>query len=131
MQTDQSLARPSKKVIWIGRILSILIVLMMLFSAVGKLLKPAPVVEGFQKLGYPDHSILPIGITELICAILYVIPQTSVLGAILLTAYLGGATATHVRAGEPFYTPIIIGILAWLGLFLRDQRLRALLPLRG
>ena len=131
MQTDQSLARPSKKVIWIGRILSALVVLLMAFSAVGKLFKPAAVIEGFQKLGYPDHAILPIGITELICAILYVIPQTSVLGAILVTAYLGGATATHVRVGEPFFSPVIFGMVAWLGLFLRDLRLRALLPLRS
>jgi DoxX-like family len=130
MEVEQT-KRSSKKLVWIGRILSGLPVLLMLFSAVGKLLKPVQVIEGFQKLGYPDHTILPIGVTELLCTILYVIPQTSVLGAILLTAYLGGATATHVRVGEPFFAPIILGMVAWLGLFLRDSRLRTLLPLRS
>ena len=130
MEVEQT-KRSSRKLVWIGRILSGLPVLFMVFSAVAKLLKPAQVIEGFQKLGYPDHTILPIGVTELLCTILYVIPQTSVLGAILLTAYLGGATATHVRVGEPFFGPIVMGMVAWLGLFLRDSRLRALLPLRS
>ncbi|HET6863568.1 MAG TPA: DoxX family protein [Pyrinomonadaceae bacterium] len=130
MEVEQT-KRSSKKLVWIGRILSGLPVLFMVFSGVAKLLKPAQVIEGFQKLGYPDHTILPLGVTELLCTILYVIPQTSVLGAILMTAYLGGATATHVRVGEPFFAPIILGMVAWLGLFLRDSRLRALLPLRS
>jgi DoxX-like protein len=95
-----------------------------------KLAKPAPVVEGFVRLGYPESLALGIGIVELACAVIYVIPRTSVLGAILLTGYLGGATATHVRIGEPFFMPIILGVLVWGGLFLRDERLRALLPLR-
>jgi len=120
----------SKKLVWIGWVLSVLPVLLMVFSAVVKLMKSAPVVEGFQKLGFPDNSIVPIGITELLCAVIYIIPQTSVLGAILLTGYLGGATVTQLRAGESIIAPILVGVVAWLGLFLRDPRLRDLLPLR-
>jgi DoxX-like protein len=105
-------------------------VLMLVFSAVMKFLKPKEVMEGFVHLGYPERLALGLGILELACTLLYVIPQTAVLGAILLTAYLGGATASHVRIGEPFYTPIILCVLVWLGLFLRDPRLRALIPLR-
>lgn len=120
----------SKKLVWIGWVLSVLPVLLLVFSAVVKLMKSAPVVEGFQKLGFPEHTIVPIGITELLCAVIYVIPQTSVLGAILVTAYLGGATVTQLRAGESILIPIIFGVVVWLGLFLRDPRLRDLLPLR-
>jgi len=123
--------RKSKKLVWTGRILSALPVLLLLFSAVLKFMKPPAVTEGFQKLGYPDNTLLPLGFVELICTVLYVIPQTSVLGAILVTAYLGGATASHLRVGEPFFGPIILGMIAWLGLFLRDRRLRSLLPLRS
>jgi DoxX-like protein len=120
----------SKKLVWMGWVLSVLPVLLMVFSAVVKLMKSAPVVEGFQKLGFPETTIVPIGITELLCAVIYVIPQTSVLGAILVTAYLGGATVTQLRAGQSLLVPIIFGVIVWLGLFLRDPRLRDLLPLR-
>lgn len=120
----------SKTMLWAGRIMSALPVLMLLFSSVMKLMKSAPVVEGFTHLGYPESLALGLGIVELTCAVVYVIPRTSVLGAILLTGYLGGATATHLRIGEPFFMPIILGVLVWGGLFLRDDRLRALLPLR-
>ena len=118
------------KMLWAGRIMSALPVLMLLLSGVMKLVKPAAVVEGFVRLGYPESLTVGIGIVELACAALYVVPRTSVLGAILLTAYLGGATATHVRIGESFFMPILLGVLVWGGLFLRDERLRALLPLR-
>lgn len=121
----------SKKMLWAGRIMSVLPVLMLLFSGVMKLMKPAPVVEGFAHLGYPASLALGLGIIELTCAVVYVIPRTSVLGAILLTGYLGGATATHLRIGEPFFMPIILGMLVWGGLYLRDDRLRSLLPLRS
>ena len=117
--------------LWAGHIISALPVLMLLFSGVMKLVKPASVVEGFVRLGYPESLALGIGIVELACVVVYVIPRTSVLGAILLTGYLGGATATHVRIGEPFFAPIVLGVLVWGGLFLCDARLRALLPLRS
>ena len=130
MQSDTHTAPVSKKMIWAGRIMSALPVLMLILSGVMKLVKPAAVVEGFARLGYPESLTVGIGIVELACAALYVVPRTSVLGAILLTAYLGGATATHVRIGEPFFMPILLGVLVWGGLFLRDERLRALLPLR-
>ena len=130
MQSDTQTAPVSKKMLWAGYILSVLPVLLLLFSGGMKLVKPASVVEGFVRLGYPESLALGIGIVELACAVVYVIPQTSVLGAILLTGYLGGATATHVRIGEPFFMPIVLGVLIWGGLFLREDRLRALLPLR-
>jgi len=120
----------SKKMLWAGYIVSALPVLMLTMSAVMKFVKPAPVVEGFAHLGWPENLALALGILELVCTILYVIPQTAVLGAILLTGYLGGATATHVRIGDPFFMPIVLGVLVWLGVYLRDGRLRALIPLR-
>jgi uncharacterized membrane protein YphA (DoxX/SURF4 family) len=130
MLPDMQIAPVSKKMLWAGYILSALPVLMLFFSGVMKLVKPAPVIEGFIRLGYPEGLALGIGIVELVCAVLYVIPRTSVLGAILLTGYLGGATATHLRIGEPFFAPILLGVMVWGGLFFRDARLRALLPLR-
>ena len=130
MRSDTQTAHVSKKMLWAGRILSALPVLMLLFSGVMKLVKPAAVLEGFVGLGFPESFALGIGIVEIACAVLYVIPRTSVLGAILLTGYLGGATATHLRIGEPFFIPIVLGVLVWGGLYLRDERLRALLPLR-
>jgi hypothetical protein len=120
----------STKMLWAGRIMSALPVLMLLFSGVMKLMKPASVLEVFTRLGYPESLAVGIGITEFACAVVYLIPRSSVLGAILLTGYLGGATATHVRVGEPFFIPIVLGVLVWGGLVLRDERLRALLPLR-
>lgn len=122
----------SKKMLWAGRILSAVPVLMLLFSSTLKFVKPPSAVEGMIRLGYPESLALGIGILELLCTVLYVIPRTSILGAILLTAYLGGATATHVRIGDPlFFLPVVLGVLVWGGLFLRDTRLRALLPLRS
>ncbi len=121
----------SKTSLWSGRIISTLVVLFLLFDAVAKLMRIAPVLQAFARLGYPERLAVPIGILLLACTTVYVIPRTSVLGAILLSAYLGGATATHVRAGEPFYFPVVFGVLVWAGLFLRDDRLRELIPLRG
>ena len=129
-RTDRQVPAPSKKVLWAGWIVTALPVLMLLFSGVMKLAKPTPVVEGFAKLGYPEHLALGIGILETACTILYMVPQTAVLGAILLTGYLGGATATHVRVGDPYFATVILGMVVWLGLYLRDARLRALIPLR-
>jgi hypothetical protein len=115
---------------WAGWIVSALPVLGLLFSAAAKLAKPVAVVEEFTRLGWPESVTLALGIVELTCAILYLIPQTAVLGAILLTGYLGGAVATHVRIQENFIPPIVMGVLVWLGLYLRDRRLRTLIPLR-
>ncbi len=120
----------SKKMLWAGYIMGILPVLMLLMSAVMKFVKPPPVVEGFAHLGLPESLALGLGILELICTVIYLVPQTSVLGAILLTGYLGGATVTHLRVGDPFLMPVLLGLLIWGGLFLRDSRLRTLIPLR-
>lgn len=116
---------------WTGRVLSGLVVLMLSFSAVMKLQGPPEVVEPFVNVfGYPLAVLGTIGVIELLCALIYAIPQTSVLGAILLTGYLGGAVATHVRVADgQFYNALVIGIVVWAALFLRDARLRALLPL--
>ncbi|MBX7255245.1 MAG: DoxX family protein [Candidatus Hydrogenedentes bacterium] len=116
--------------LWAGRIMSTLPVLMLLMSATMKFMQPPDAAKGFEHLGWPITLATKLGIVELACTALYVIPQTSVLGAILLTGYLGGATATHVRVEEAFHMPILLGVLIWGGLFLRDPRIRALIPLR-
>ena len=130
MESNTPVASGSKAMLWTGRVISALPVLGLLMSGVMKFTNSPQLTEGMAKLGWPANLAIPLGITELACTILYIIPQTSVLGAILLTGYLGGATATHVRIGDNFVAPIIMGVLVWLGLFLRDARLRALLPLR-
>lgn len=119
-----------KASLWTGRIISILIILFMLFDGGAKVVRFAPYVEGTMKAGFADNFVVPLGIVELVCSILYAIPQTSILGAILLAAYFGGATATHVRLGQPFWFPIVFGILTWLALYLREPRLRKLIPVR-
>ena len=116
--------------LWIGRIVSALPVLALLLSAVMKFAQPPPVMEGFTHLGLPLSLAFAIGILELACTAIYVIPRTAVLGAILLTGYLGAAVFAHVRVGDPFVGPIILGVLVWAGLFLREPRLAALIPLR-
>ena len=120
------------KMIWAGRILSALSILFLLFDAGGHLLMPAPVVDAFKRLAFPLGLSPVLGIIQLICVALYAIPRTSILGAILLTGYLGGAVATHLRVRDPLFDtlfPIIFGVLVWAGLFLRDPRLRALIQL--
>jgi hypothetical protein len=124
-------SKTSKGMLWTGRVVSGLAVFVFLFTAAFGLLKPEMAAQGFAHYNYPQGVMLPILIVEIICVVLYAIPQTSVFGAILLTGYLGGATATHVRVGEPFYLPVIVGIAIWIGLFLRDERIRALVPLRS
>ncbi len=131
MTADATAAPLSKKLLWFGRVLTTLSALMLLMSGVMKLMKPPDLVKEFARLGWPDELALGIGIVELVYVALYVVPRTSVLGAILLTGYLGGATATHVRIGDPFIGPVLIGVVIWLGLYLRDARLRALIPLRS
>ena len=127
MTSDTLVVPVSKKMLWAGRGISALATLALLMSGVMKLTQSAEVVDGFAKLEYGKHLIVPIGVVELACVLLYAIPRTSMLGAILLTGYLGGATATHVRLGEPFSAPIILGVMVWTGLFLRDARLRAII----
>ena len=127
-----SSAPASKKMLWTGRVISALPVLLMLLSAALKLIKPAPVVQGFARVGYPESLMLSLGILEILCCVVYLIPRTSILGAILMTGYLGGATATNVRVGDPsFPLPVLLGMFVWGGLFFRDARVRALLPLRS
>jgi hypothetical protein len=124
----------SSKQLWAARILSGLPTLFLLVDGGMKLFKPAVVVESTLQLGYPESAIVGIGIVLLVATILYMIPRTAVLGAILLTGYLGGAVATHVRVGGPAFNivfPAIFGALLWGGLWLRDRHLQELLPLRG
>src|SRR6202521_3981098 len=131
MPSDSQTAPASKAGVWAGRILSGLVVLFLLFDAVAKLMRISPVLAAFTQLGFSTSLAVPIGAVLLLCTIVYVIPLTSILGTILLAAYLGGATVTHLRAGQPFYFPIIFGVLLWGGLYLREPRLRALIPLRS
>jgi len=131
MPSDTSVTKRSQKMVWTGRVISALPTLVLIFSGVMKLAKPPAVVQGFSKFGYPEHLLLPLGIVEIGFTVVYLIPRTSILGAILLTGYLGGATATHVRMSDPsFIMPVLAGVLVWLGLFLREQRLRPLIPFR-
>jgi hypothetical protein len=128
-------AAPSKKGLWAGRILSGLVALFLIPDGIIKFLKPAPVIETSAHLGLPLSLANTLGILVLVCTAIYLFPRTSVLGAILLTGYLGGAVATHLRVGDPLFShvlfPTYLGLLLWLGLYLRDDRLRALVPLRS
>ena len=122
----------SKKMLWSGRVMSAVPVLLLVMSGVMKLAKPQSVVDGFVHLGFPLSQLGGLGVLELLCTAIYLIPRTSVLGAILLTGYLGGATVTGLRVGDPtFPMPAILGVLVWGGLFLRDPRVRALIPFRS
>jgi len=118
---------------WTGRIISIILVLFLLMDAIMKVVKATPSMEGSVQLGWPQSEVQSIGIVLLAATILYIIPRLSILGAILLTGYLGGATSVMVRAmqpGHPYIFPIIFGVLVWAGLFLRDEKLRTLIPFR-
>ena len=132
--SEQAAVEPNKKMLWAGRVVSALPVIGLALSATMKLTHNPELVKQFvDKLGYPDAAMGPIGVVELLCAVLYAVPQTSVLGAVLLTGYLGGAVATHVRIGEGaagYGGAVMLGVFVWGGLFLRDPRIRALLPLR-
>src|SRR5262245_51492606 len=117
--------------VWAGRVISILVSLVFVMGAVMQFRGGAEVAEGMTKMGLPQSLGLPLAILQLSCAVLYLIPTTSILGTILLTGYLGGAVLTHLRVGDQlFLVPIAFGILVWLGLWLREPRLRGLLPLR-
>ncbi|MBV9010147.1 MAG: DoxX family protein [Verrucomicrobia bacterium] len=122
---------PSKAARWAGYVISAIPVIFMTIGGLFFLFFASEkVTEGMTKYGYPASAAKPILIAEIPCGLIYAIPQTATLGALLLTAYLGGAVATHVHAGEPFFFPIVFGVLVWLGLWLRDVRFRPLLPLR-
>ena len=131
---DSQAATNSRGKVLGGRIMTAVPALFLVMDAVGKLLKPKPVVEGTIQLGYPEGVLLGLGIVLLVCTILYIVPCTAILGAILLTGYLGGAIATHVRVGNPLFShvmfPVYIAVLLWGGLFLREPRLRELIPFR-
>ncbi|MFN3850919.1 MAG: DoxX family protein [Spirosomataceae bacterium] len=123
----------TKGQLWTGRVLSWFAILFMLFDSVIKFVKPPMVIQTtVNELGYAEHHILPMGILALVCTILYIIPKTSVLGAILMTGYLGGAIATHLRVDNPLFShmlfPVYVGLMIWGGLWLRNPKLRALIP---
>lgn len=118
------------KLIWIGRVISGLLASLLTMSAVMKLMGGPEVMEGLAHLGLPTSLRVPLGILEFSCVVIYLIPITSVTGAILLTGYIGGAIVTHLRIGESIYMQIALGIFIWLGLYLRESRLKALIPLR-
>src|SRR5258708_27206728 len=134
MPTDSQTPTGSKTMFWAGWTMSGLVVLFLLFDGASKLMLIAPVVEATTKIGYPVNVVRPIGIIGLVCAALYAVPRTAPLGAILLTGLLGGAIASKMRIEEPLFSHVLfgvyVGILAWGGLYLRDGRLRTLIPLR-
>lgn len=122
----------ARRQLWAGRVVSALPALGMTVSALIKLARvPGFMAMATGHLGYDENTIVAVGVLEIACVALYVLPRTAVLGAILVTAYLGGAVATHVRVGDPFLVPVLFGVLVWLGLYLRDERVRRLAPLRS
>lgn len=133
MQAVTATQPTSKSALWAGRIMTTLVVLFLIFDCTIKLLNLPVAVDGTVILGYPASVVVPLGILQLICLLIYLLPQTSVLGAILITGYLGGAIATHVRLGNPLFShilfPVYVGLMIWGGLYLRNQRLRRLIPL--
>jgi hypothetical protein len=133
MEMTTQVADASRTTVLAGRILSGVAVLFLIMDGGMKLMKPPQVVEATVQLGFSEHAIVGIGATLLVCTLVYVIPRTAVLGALLLTGYLGGAVAANVRIGNPIFNtifPILFAVLVWAGLILREPRLRALLPLR-
>ena len=119
-----------KALVWTGRVISILASLVFVMSGVMKIVGGPEVTEGMAHLGLSQEVLAPLAIVELACVAIYAVPQTAVLGAILLTGYIGGAICAHVRVGDSIVTAAAIGVLVWLGLYLREPRLRDLLPLR-
>jgi ABC-type transport system involved in cytochrome c biogenesis permease component len=131
----ESQAAPiSKKRLWVGRVMSGVAVLFLLFDSSTKLLQVEAVMKAAAQIGYPPSTMFPIGLILLVCVVVYLIPRTAVLGAVLLTGYLGGAVATHVRVGDPLlshtFFPIYFAVLIWGGLYLRDRRVRAAIARR-
>lgn len=130
MSSTVAPAPVSKAALWTGRVLSALPVPLFLFSGVMKFSHSPELTKVFEHLGIPPGHAFGLGILELACVAVYLVPRTAVLGAILLTGYLGGAMQTHLRIGEPPFTHVLLGIVIWGGVFLRDPRLRALIPFR-
>ena len=123
-------SRPSKATLWISGVMSALPILLVLFGSVMKLMRTQSVIEGFARAGLPERLMIPVGLIEMTCVVIYLIPQTAVLGAILMTGLLGGAIITSLRIADPTWPmPLVLGMLAWGALFLRDPRLRELIPL--
>jgi len=120
----------SGKIVWAGRVISGLVALPFLLSAFLKLKGGPEVMKGIAHVGIPESMVVPLAILELTCVVVYLIPATSVLGAILLTGYIGGAMCTCWRVGDPFFLHVVLGLLVWLGLYLRENRLKELIPLR-
>lgn len=120
----------SGKMVWTGRVIASLVALLFLFSAFMKIKGGPEVAEGLRYLGLPESMLLPLAILEASCVVIYLVPPTAVVGAILLTGYIGGAICTHWRVGDPVYLHILLGILVWLALYIRESRLWAVLPLR-
>lgn len=120
----------SGKIGWVGRGLSVLTSLVFVVSAFMKVKGGAAVTQGMAHLGLPESLMAPLAVLELSCVVLYLIPATSILGAILLTGFIGGTICTHLRVGDPFFIQVALGVVVWLGLYLREERLKALIPLR-
>ena len=120
----------ASKIVWVGRGISVLAALLFLFSAVMKFVWNADVKEGFAHLGLPDRMAMPLGILEAACAIVYLIRPIAVLGTVLLTGYIGGTICTAWRVGDPFWAQILLGLFVWLGMYLREPRLKDVLPFR-
>jgi hypothetical protein len=132
---DLTATQASSRSLWTGRVLTALAVLFLVFDGVTKVLKVPAVMQASAQMQYPLHLIPVIGIILLVCTAVYAIPQTSILGAILLTGYLGGAVEAQLRVGNPLFSetlfPIYFAVVVWAGLFLRERRLRALIPFRS
>lgn len=120
----------SGKIVWVGRVISWLSGAVFLLSGGMKFKGGPELSEGLAKLGLPESIVVPLAILEIVCAVVYLIPATAVLGAILLTGFIGGAILTHWRVGDPVIIHIVIGVIVWLGIYLREDRLKALIPLR-
>jgi len=118
------------RLVWVGRVISVLASLLFALSAFMKLKGGSELTQGMAHLGLPESLVVPLAMLEISCVVIYLVPATSVLGAILLTGYIGGAICAHLRVGDPYFTQIALGIFVWLGLYLRENRLKGLIPLR-
>ena len=130
MEMGTATTRSSSKMVWVGRIVSALVVLFLIAGSSYGLIKHEELAPQMAAMGFSASLGIKIQITCIICALIYAFPRTAILGAILLTGYFGGATLAHIRIGEPFFAPVIVAVLAWGGIFLREEKLRSLIPLR-